>query len=120
MINPHTGREFAKDYFKDAAKGKPCLIRIVRTCLGESCASDETTVLCHFTMPGYKAIGSREASLPDLCGAWGCRTCHDICDGRIQAWRDIGITSREIQFWHAEGVMRTLDALVKAGVLPNP
>ncbi len=109
--------KFPKDFFKDYAKGKPCLIRIARSCLGEPCASEETTVLCHFILAGYKAAGSRKASLPDLCGAWGCRICHDICDGRIgvpQYSHDL------IKLWHAEAVMRTLDALVKAGVLPNP
>ncbi len=108
---------FPKDFFKDYAKGKPCLIRIASACIREPCASDETTVLCHYTMAGYKAMGSRKRSLPDLCGAWGCRVCHDICDGRIQVPAAI---QPEVKNWHAEGVMRTLDALVKAGVLPNP
>lgn len=121
MTNSSLNLKFPKGFFKDYARDKPCLIRIARTCLGEPCASEETTVLCHYTLAGYKAMGSRKASLPDLCGAWGCRTCHDICDGRLKAthWRD-GITHDQVKLWHAEGVMRTLDALVKAGVLPNP
>ncbi len=108
--------KFPKDFFKNYAEGKPCLIRIASLCLAQPCASVETTVLCHFTMAGYKAMGSRKASLPDLCGAWGCRVCHDICDGRLTVDFDHDL----IQLWHAEGVFRTLDALVKAGVLPNP
>ncbi len=111
--------KFPKDFFKDYAKGRPCLIRIAALCIAEACAPDDTTVLCHFTMPGYKATGSRKASLPDLAGAWGCRTCHDICDGRIAVRPELA-TKKEFRLWHAEGVMRTLDALVKDGVLPNP
>jgi hypothetical protein len=110
--------KFPKDFFKDYAKGQECLIRIAAVCLAEPCAPD-TTVLCHFTLAGYKAMGSRKASLPDLCGAWGCRTCHDICDGRIAVRSELA-TKKDIKLWHAEAVMRTLDALVKAGVLPNP
>ena len=108
---------FPKDFFKNYAKGRPCLIRIAGICIAQPCASDETTVLCHFTMAGYKAMGSRAASLPDVCGAWGCRICHDICDGRIAVPQ---YSNDVIKVWHAEGVMRTLDQLVKDGVLPNP
>lgn len=109
--------KFPKDFFKSYARGQPCLIRIASMCLALPCESVETTVLCHFTLAGYKAMGSRKASLPDLCGAWGCRVCHDICDGRL---RVPGFGKDQIKLWHAEAVMRTLDALVKAGVLPNP
>lgn len=113
--------KFPKDFFKDYARGRECLIRIAREVTGEPCASEETTVLCHYTLAGYKAMGSRKASLPDLCGAWGCRICHDIVDGRIDAVRLMNSAQQDmIKRWHAEGVFRTLDALVKAGVLPNP
>jgi hypothetical protein len=118
MSEPTLNLKFPKDFFKDYAKDKECLIRIAAVCLAEPCAPD-TTVLCHFTLAGYKAMGSRKASLPDLCGAWGCRTCHDICDGRIAVRSELA-TKKDIKLWHAEAVMRTLDALVKAGVLPNP
>ncbi len=112
--------KFPKDFFKNYAKGKPCQVRIAVLCLTEPCAPDDTTVLAHFNLAGYKAMGSRKSSLPDLAAAWACRTCHDICDGRIGVRRELGITNEKISLWHAEGVMRTLDALVKAGVLPNP
>jgi hypothetical protein len=119
MIDATLNLKFPKDFFKTYAKGKPCLIRIAALCLSEHCAPDDTTVLCHYTLAGYKAMGSRKASLPDLCGAWGCRTCHDICDLRIPVRKELA-TGADIKRWHAEGVMRTLDQLVKDGVLPNP
>ena len=108
---------FPQDFFKDYAKGKTCQVRISSEVHGMPCATDDTTVLGHFTMAGYKAMGSRQSSLPDLCGAWICSRCHDIVDGRVPSPDH---TRNQIQLWHAEGVMRTLDALVKAGVLPNP
>jgi hypothetical protein len=109
--------KFPKDFFKKYAKGKPCMIRIAGM-YRLQCGSEETTSLCHFTMAGYKAIGSRAASLPDLAGAWGCNVCHDLVDGRRPV--PISVEGDQLQLWHAEGVMRTLDALVKEGVLPNP
>ncbi len=118
MINPHTGREFTKDFFKDYAKGKVCLIRVAPL-IGVPCGDQATTVLCHYTMAGYKATGSRKHSLPDLCGAWGCNVCHDICDARVMNYHH-EFDEHELERYHGEGVMRTLDWLVKAGLLPNP
>ncbi len=117
MINPHTGREFTKDFFKDYARGKPCLIRVA-SLYGLQCGSVETTSLCHVTMAGYKAIGSRKRSLPDLCGAWGCNVCHDLVDGRMRV--PYSVEGDQLELWHAQAVMRTLDQLVKDAVLPNP
>lgn len=115
MINPQTGREFVKGFFKDFAKGQSCLVRIPGICNHDP----ETTVLSHVSIPGYKAMGSRKASLPDLCAAWSCSACHDAVDWRTHPNRD-GAQVVEWAVYHMEGVMRTLDALVKAGVLPNP
>lgn len=112
--------KFPKDFFKNYARDKPCLIRLAREVTGQPCGGEETTVLAHYTLPGYKATGSRKASLPDLCGAWACNVCHDICDGRAGAELMRSDQRDTIKRYHAEGVMRTLDALVKAGVLPNP
>lgn len=106
-----------KRFFMDYARGKPCLIRIARVCGFASCGGPETTVNAHFTLAGYKAMGSKKASLPDICGAHGCNICHGIVDGTIKTEL---MTYDEKQLAHAEGVMRTLDLLVKEGVLPNP
>jgi len=106
-----------KDFFKKYAKGKPCLIRIARQCGYTSCSDVDTTVLAHFTMKNYKATGSKKASLPDVCGVHGCDICHGLVDGRLKT---TAMTHDELKIAHAEGVMRTLDLLVKNGVLPNP
>ena len=105
---------FPKDFFKKYAESQDCLIRIAPVA-GHDC-SPGTTVLCHPSLAGYKAVGSRDASIPDIGGAWGCRVCHDICDGRIQ----VPLEPEIIKLYHLEGTLRTIDALVKAGVLPNP
>ena len=75
--------KFPKDFFKNYAKGKSCLIRVAAAA-GYQCAGVDTTVLCHPSIAGLKAMGSRKASVPDIGGAWGCRVCHDLCDGRIK------------------------------------
>ena len=111
--------KFPKRFFMDYARGKPCLIRIARQCGYQSCAGSETTVNAHFTLKGYKAMGSKKASLPDVCGAHSCSVCHGLVDGAIKPLNKM-ISYEQIQLWHAEGVMRTLDLLVKNGVLPNP
>lgn len=106
-----------KRFFMDYARGKPCLIRIARQCGYHACHGPETTVNAHFTLKGYKATGSKKASLPDICGAHACDVCHGLVDGRL---RTTTMSYDELQLAHAEGVMRTLDLLVKDGVLPNP
>lgn len=116
--------KFPKDFFKNYARGKPCQIRVATLCGYGRCDPDETTVLCHVDMAGLKAMGSRAAGAPDLCGAWGCATCHALVGGQAQPKRaeaaQMNLTQPMLQLYHMEGVMRTLDALVKAGVLPNP
>lgn len=124
MINPQTGREFTKDFFKDYAEGKPCQIRVAAAA-GYQCADWETTVLCHITLPGLKAMGKK--LIPDLLASWGCGCCHDLVDGRVRPTRissmdDLGSFERIMMMHnaHMDGMARTLNLLVKAGLLPNP
>ncbi len=118
--------KFPKNFFKDYARGKPCLIRVAASA-GYQCGHEDTTVLCHPSISGLKATGSRKASVPDVGAAWGCMVCHDLCDGRRQvmqgsAMDDLPPTARKMIFQNAllEGVIRTIDRLVRDGVLPNP
>jgi hypothetical protein len=71
--------------------------------------NEETTVLCHYRLQGVSGIGYKA---PDICGAWGCSACHDLVDGRAisPAYSRI-----EVRLLHAEGVIRTLDALHEMG-----
>lgn len=91
---------------RDYAKGKPCQIRIPGYCTHDP----ETVVLCHTNLPGISG-GSMKAT--DVCGAWGCNKCHEVVDGRVQT----EFSNDEIKRWHAEGILRTLNELVKADVL---
>ena len=106
---------FRKDFFKDYARGQQCKIRIARL-EGRQCDPPETTVLCHPTTAGIKAYGSRKFSTPDIGAAWGCMTCHAMVDGGIKT----ELPKDTLRLYHLEGVQRTIDALVKAGILPNP
>ncbi len=106
---------FRKGFFKDYARGQECKIRVA-CMVGLQCDHEDTTVLCHPTVAGLKALGKRSASVPDIGAAWGCATCHSIVDGRITT----DLQKDTLRLYHHEAVTRTIDALVKAGVLPNP
>ena len=93
------------DYRREA-KGRQCMIRLPGCNHNRS-----TTVLCHYPLAGYTGMGIKPDDL--VFGAWGCSSCHDIVDGRVQTEH-----SREvIRLAHAEGVMRTQDALRQEGKL---
>ncbi len=120
--------KFPQDFFKDYARDKPCMIRVAAAA-GYRCSTGETTVLCHPSIAGLKAMGSRKASVPDIGGAWGCNVCHDLVDGRLKPDRNSALGEMVgdgpflklvLQNAILEGATRTIDALVKAGVLPNP
>jgi len=125
LINPLTGRPFVKDFFKKYAWGKPCQVRIASSC-GYQCTSPDTTVLCHITLPGLKAMGKK--LIPDLLGSWGCSCCHDLADRRIlkplpyslMAELDAPIYKLQMDNALHEGMARTIDELIRAGILPNP
>ena len=46
---------------------------------------------------------------PDVCGAWCCAPCHQWIDTHHD---------ETAKAWHLEGVIRTLNALVREKVLP--
>ena len=85
------------------ARGKPCQIRIPNVCN----FNPETTVLCHLNGGG---MGMKQ---PDLLGAWGCSSCHDVVDGRVQI---IGHTPTQIKNMILEGVIRTQKELLAMGL----
>lgn len=92
-----------QDRYTKLARGMPCQIRLPG-CLD----SEESVVLCHYRSISLGAgIGIKPQS---WLGAWGCMHCHDIVDGRA----DLAEYDRDaIRLAHAEGVMRTLLALVQ-------
>ncbi|AFC85896.1 Protein of unknown function (DUF1364) [Frateuria aurantia DSM 6220] len=102
------------------AKGQPCMIRIPGICNG----NPETTVLAHYRLAGYSGTGMKP---PDEMGAWACSACHDVVDGRVRpkySWISGGdgsllssdrFSSGAIKLMHAEGVMRTQQAIREMG-----
>ncbi|MGK8471184.1 DUF1364 domain-containing protein [Stutzerimonas stutzeri] len=90
-----------------AARGRDCTVRI------PGCPNNtETTVLAHYRLAGTCGAGIKPNNLQ---GAWCCDYCHSVCDGRIKAPE--GMTREDIRLAHAEGVMRTIDILVREGVV---
>lgn len=94
------------------ARGQDCMVRIPGVCNG----NPETTVLAHYRLAGACGMGVKP---PDIMGAWCCSACHDAVDGRavIRGLSQELIARDEIRLAHAEGVMRTLAALVKMGAI---
>lgn len=126
MAEPTINLKFPSDFFKNYARDKPCQVRVASSA-GFQCGPTDTTVLAHPSVAGLKAMGSRKASVPDIGAAWACCVCHDLVDGRMKPRPTsfIGVCSQAeqqiiLKNAHYEGVLRTIAALVKAGVLPNP
>lgn len=127
-MGAHLNLRFPKRFFRDYANGKPCLIRVAAAC-GYQC-DHGTTVLCHPSVSGLKATGSRKASVPDIGAAHGCFVCHELVDGRRYPANgspfddvykhDPQTYKMAMQNALLEGVIRTISRLVKDGVLPNP
>lgn len=75
------------------------------------CPNDtETTVLAHYRLAGTCGTGVKPN---DLQGAWCCAWCHDRVDGRARSEQ----SHEELRLYHVEGVMRTIDALVREGIV---
>jgi hypothetical protein len=83
------------------------MIRLPGICNG----NPETTVLAHYRMLPYNGTGIKP---PDWMGAFACSQCHDYIDGR-KSRADQRYDS--LRLAHAEGVFRTMDALIKMGLI---
>ncbi len=91
---------------RKAAQGKPCMVRIPSICNHDP----ETTVLAHIRRGGIAGIGQKPV---DLAGVWACSACHDEIDGRTNKI----IMADEIDEYILAGLCRTLDAVVKEGLV---
>jgi len=49
----------------------------------------------------------------DIQGAWCCSSCHDTIDGRGSTQ----FTKPELTLMHLEGIMRTIEALLKREII---
>ncbi len=91
---------------RDAARDKPCQVRIPGVCNGRS----ETTVLAHIGIAGIRGMGKKPG---DLMACWSCSSCHDVIDGRRP--HPAGLSRETIKLYAMEGVLRTLNYLSTAG-----
>ena len=91
---------------RQSARGEQCTVRIAGYCN----RNPETVVLAHYRLAGYCGTGTKPS---DLLGAFACSSCHDAIDGRMRT----DLTEDELRLAHAEGVMRTLVILEKAGLV---
>jgi hypothetical protein len=82
-----------------AADGKECMVRL------DGCGGEYGVVLAHFRMAGTCGTGFKPH---DFQGAWACFECHQKIDG---ADRNL------YQLDFAMGVMRTQEALIRAGMV---
>ena len=82
------------------AKGRECQVRL--PCCNHN---PETTVLAHYRLAGTCGVGMKPN---DLQGAWACSACHDEIDRRTRLFEH-----EFVRLAHAEGVIRTIDILVR-------
>lgn len=92
----------------ESARGEQCQIRIPGVCN----RNPETTVWCHSNgSASGKGIGMKS---PDLLGAYGCSSCHDVYDRR----KSQDVLSRdqvELAFW--QGHARSLCILIAKRII---
>lgn len=88
---------------RKSARGQECQIRLPGICNG----NPETTVLCHL---GGAGMGMKSN---DIHGAFGCSCCHDVIDGRVNAYYDRDF----LKLAHMEGVIRTQAIWIKQGLI---
>lgn len=88
------------------AKGKPCMIRLIGICNKD----DSTTVLCHERVIDLSGAGFKA---PDFFAAWGCSSCHNVVDGRVEA----GLTYDQRRLALSDGVRATQVCLLSAGIV---
>lgn len=91
---------------RDAARAQECQIRVPGLCS----FNREQTVLAHFRMAGICGTGMKPI---DLIGAWACEPCHSAIDGRSKT----AYTHDQLRLMHLEGMVRTINALHKRGML---
>lgn len=88
-----------------AARGRDCQVRL------PGCPNDtETTVLAHYRLAGTCGMGMKPNHLQ---GAWACDYCHSRIDQRAKC----DLERDELRLYHAEGVFRTLDILMREGAV---
>lgn len=89
---------------REAAKGKPCTIRIAGVCN----RNPETTVLAHIDTE-FKGMALKS---PDICAVRACFDCHDWVDRRRG-----NLSEDEYNAIMLEALCRTLKTYVEEGLI---
>lgn len=98
----------SQDKWTKLARGMDCMVRLPNVCNH----NPETTVAAHYRLSGLCGMGIKP---PSLLTAWACSACHDEIDGRTHTLGSGAIVLTRL--YHAEGVLRTLNHLIRQGKL---
>ena len=99
-----------KHPLRDAARGKPCL---VRTYSGKVHNHDPATVTLHHCR-SKTLFGVGMGQKPnDIFGARACAICHDI----IHHPNEHGMDPEQVLIDEYEGILRTQNELIKEGLM---
>jgi len=90
---------------RDSARGEECTLQIHPHCNG----NPETVVLCH--LPSGSGMGQKS---PDWFAVYGCSSCHDIIDGRVNLSSDIELELLKII---NRALFRTLTRMIEKGLI---
>lgn len=92
-----------------SARGEDCQIRYPFICNFDPA----TTVYAHANgSAAGKGVGLKSL---DVIGAYSCSACHDVYDGRRKAPE--GWTRDDVRLAFADGHFRTLQILIKKGLI---
>ena len=89
---------------RESARGEECTIRIPGVCN----RNPETVVFCHDDGGG---VGGKAS---DVFGAYGCSSCHDVVDGRVQLTVPTKLIKEK---YFNEAIKRTQQILINKGLL---
>lgn len=86
-----------------SARDEDCTFNIAGVCNYDN----QTVVFCHLPF-AERGIGQK---VTDLCGAYGCSSCHDVVDGRANAFVD------DLNWYMVRALVRTQERLFDKGIL---
>lgn len=112
--NPHLLPKIRSESLRGSAALMPCALRIAGF-VGLPCAGRDTNVMCHLPVHG-KGVSTKVSDLHMVCG---CRTCHDLLDGRDA--RGMQIRAQYPHAFHERLMLaqaETLSRWVALGLIP--
>jgi predicted CxxxxCH...CXXCH cytochrome family protein len=92
---------------RDSAKGEDCTLQIFPYCNG----NPETVVLCHISTASSSGMGLKA---PDWFGVYGCSSCHDVIDLRVDVSSDQFI---DLPRFERDALFRTWQRMIEKGLI---